>query len=347
MTQANGRVGRAIIGELLSNGRFKQLTAVIRHTSEYVPPSTAVITVDANFSSHESLVAALAGHDAVLSCVPGGATDFESQKLLIDAAIAAGVKLFFASEYSANVMSRQYARLPTQFVGDKPRIRRYLEDKAKEGAIAWTAMNGGPFFDLCRFPFTFVIFWSNGSTFSVAYKMALVLGLHKNETRDCILTTSPGLTAGPAGFDLANRKATIYGTGNNLAYWTPLPVIAKAVHNMLLPATLPNILNRAIFICGVKDVTQNNILAALEAETGSRFEVTQVDVKKIGQEAMEALEKGEWKTATRGLTIAHQFDEEDSVANFWDMVENETVGVTAVTVREAVKATLEKVEKKG
>lgn len=112
-------------------------------------PVTA--TVEANFSSHASLVTALSGQDAVLSCVPGGATDFESQKLLIDAAIAARVKLFFASEYSANVMSSQYARLPIQFVGDKPRIRRYLEDKAKEGAIAWTALNGGPFFDLCEF----------------------------------------------------------------------------------------------------------------------------------------------------------------------------------------------------
>lgn len=144
-------MGRAIIDEILSsNGQHKQLTAVIRHTSTSVPPSSAVAKVHADFSSKASVTAAFAGHDAVLSCVPGGATDFESQKLLIDAAIAAGVKLFFASEYSANVMSEQYARLPVQFVGEKPRIRKYLEDKAKEGAIAWTALNGGPFFDLCK-----------------------------------------------------------------------------------------------------------------------------------------------------------------------------------------------------
>lgn len=152
--------------------------------------------------------------------------------------------------------------------------------------------------------------------------------------------------AGPAGFDIANHKATIYGTGNNLACWTPLPIIAKAVHNMLLPTTLPQILNRAIYICGVKDVTQNNILAALEAETGSKFEVTHVDVKKIRQGATEALEKGDWKAATRGMTFTHQFDEEDSAANFWDMVENETVGVDPITVREAVKEVLEELEKK-
>ncbi|KAI4113075.1 MAG: hypothetical protein LQ338_008237, partial [Usnochroma carphineum] len=109
---------------------------------------------------------------------------------------------------------------------------------------------------------------------------------------------------------------------------------------MLLPTTLPKILNRAVFICGVNDVTQNNILAALEAETGSKFEVTHVDVKSIRQGATEALQKGDWKAATRGLTITSQFDEEDSAANFWDMVDNETVGVAPVTVREAVRTTL-------
>lgn len=152
MVQASGRVGTAIIQQLLlTEDQFKRLTAVTRRSSTFHPPP-GIATVQADFSSHDSLVTALRGHDALLSCVPGGATGFEAQQLLIDAAIAAGVKLFFASEYSANVMSPQYARLPTQFVGEKPRIRRYLEDKAKEGCIAWTALNGGPFFDLCKIP---------------------------------------------------------------------------------------------------------------------------------------------------------------------------------------------------
>lgn len=116
---------------------------------------------------------------------------------------------------------------------------------------------------------------------------------------------------------------------------------------MLLPTTLPKILNRAVFICGVNDVTQNNILAALEAETGSKFEVTHVDVKSIRQGATEALQKGDWKAATRGLTITSQFDEEDSAANFWDMVDNETVGVAPVTVREAVRTTLASLQSNG
>ncbi|KAL8771985.1 MAG: hypothetical protein Q9209_002650 [Squamulea sp. 1 TL-2023] len=294
---SNGRVGSSIVKELLRD-QSKQLTVILRHTSPDSAPSSSIVKVKADFTSIDSLTTALSGQDAVLSCVPGGATDFEFQKILIDAAIRAGVKLFFASEYSANVMSPQYARLPIEFVGDKPRIRQYLEEKAEQGSIAWTALNGGPFFDL----------W---------------------------------LTAGPAGFDIRNRTATIYGTGNNLACWTSLPTVAKAVRNMLLPSKVPKILNRAVFICGVKEVTQNNILAALEDETGSKFEVKHVDVKRIKHEAMEALERKDWKAATRGMTITHQFDEEDSAANFWDMVDNDTVGVNPITVREAVKETIE------
>ncbi|KAL9000749.1 MAG: hypothetical protein Q9188_005624 [Gyalolechia gomerana] len=125
--------------------------------------------------------------------------------------------------------------------------------------------------------------------------MSLSLGSVAQQQASATVLSGPvkrqGLTGGPAGFDIASRKGTIYGSGNNLACWTPLPMIAKAVHNMLLPSTLPQILNRAIYICGVEDVTQNNILAALEAEIGSKFEVTRVDIRKIRQDATQALEK--------------------------------------------------------
>jgi hypothetical protein len=35
-------------------------------------------------------------------------------------------------------------------VGEKLRVREYLEEKAAAGQMAWTALNGGPFFDLCE-----------------------------------------------------------------------------------------------------------------------------------------------------------------------------------------------------
>lgn len=47
-------------------------------------------------------------------------------------------------------MTPQYAVFPPQFVGDKVRIRHYLEAQAVAGKISWTALNGGPFFDMCE-----------------------------------------------------------------------------------------------------------------------------------------------------------------------------------------------------
>lgn len=140
---------------------------------------------------------------------------------------------------------------------------------------------------------------------------------------------------GYAGFDIPNRRAKIYGSGNNLSCWTPLPMIARAVVNMLHNPSA--IMNRGIYISGVTDLTQNAILAALEAETGDKFSIEHVDLKQIKKEALEALERGEYREATRGLTINSNFNEEDSAANFWNKVENDLVGVKPVSVREAVR----------
>jgi hypothetical protein len=60
------------------------------------------------------------------------------------------VKFYFANEFVGDVDRKQYRMLPEAFVGAKVRIRAYLEGLAKEGKIAWTALNGGPFFDMCK-----------------------------------------------------------------------------------------------------------------------------------------------------------------------------------------------------
>lgn len=154
------------------------------------------------------------------------------------------------------------------------------------------------------------------------------------------------LSKGPAGFDIVQRKATIYDTGNNLACWTPLPVVASAVVNMLRSPN-PKIINRGVFICGVKDVTQNAILAALESEIGKgegegegKFTVEHVPLEPIKEAAMKALERGEWRNATRGLALWFNFKQGVSRADFWNKVENELVGVQAVGLDEAVRAVL-------
>lgn len=144
-----------------------------------------------------------------------------------------------------------------------------------------------------------------------------------------------GLGKGVAGFDILAHSAIIYGTGNNLSCWTPLPVVATAAVSMLLNPDL--ILNRGILDSGVHNLTQNSILAALEAETGQNFAIKHVDEKRIKADALEALERKDFRAATRGLTINSNFNEQDSAANFWRLVENELVGIEAVDIREAVR----------
>lgn len=160
------------------------------------------------------------------------------------------------------------------------------------------------------------------------------------------------LSKGPAGFDLVKRKATIYDTGNNLACWTPLPVVASAVVNMLRSfPNNPKILNHAVFICGVKGVSQNAILAALESEIGKKegkkegdnfkfFSVEHVPLEPIKEAAMKALERGEWRDATKGLALWFNFKQGVSRADFWSKVENELVGVQAIELDEAIRAVL-------
>lgn len=79
---------------------------------------------------------------------------------------------------------------------------------------------------------------------------------------------------------------------------------------------LDAILNRPVFISGVRNSTQNNILAALEAEFGMKFEVEHIDVKEFKEKAMKALEEGHSRQAVRGLTMNSQFNEEDGYADF-------------------------------
>lgn len=74
-----------------------------------------------------------------------------AQRALVDAAVDAGVKLFFADEFVADITAPQYVAMPASYVGDKIAVRAYLEERAGRGEIGWVALNGGPFFDMCEF----------------------------------------------------------------------------------------------------------------------------------------------------------------------------------------------------
>ncbi|KAJ4374809.1 hypothetical protein N0V83_001886 [Neocucurbitaria cava] len=295
-----GNVGTAIINELLKDETRFSITAITRATSTYTPPPNSNIThKTADYTSFDSLSQVFAGQDAVINCITGGATHYDPSKLIIDAAIAAGVKFFFANEFVGYLTRHQFKRLPEAFVGAKVRIRGYLEELGAQGKIAWTSLNGGPFFDM----------W---------------------------------LMKGPAGFDIANRQARIYGTGDNPLFWTPLPAIGLAAANMIRDPD--PIRNRPIYIFPFtgRQLTQNILLSTLETVLNTKFNVENVDVKKIHEHAMIALERGEGAKAMKGLTVGNQFYEGDSGNDFSHLVENELVGVKAASVEDAVRDAIQR-----
>ncbi|KAH8719491.1 hypothetical protein GQ44DRAFT_658889 [Phaeosphaeriaceae sp. PMI808] len=293
-----GTVGSAITTELLKDGTRFKIAAVTRQTSKYVaPPNSDIIHTKIDYASFDSLVDVFTGQDAVVNCITGASTQYEPSKFIIDAAIAAGIKLYFANEFVGDVTREQFRRLPEALAGGKFRTREYLDMLGKEGKISWTSLNGGPFFDM----------W---------------------------------IAKGPAGFDLANRRARIYGTGENQLFWTPLPTIALAAANML--RNPQPIINRAIHICPFHDLKQNVILSALEEVLDTRFTVDHIDVQKINKNARIALDRGEGAKAMKGLAVSNQFYEDDSGNNLSQMLDNKIVGIEPISIKDAVKDLVER-----
>lgn len=100
-----------------------------------LPSSTKIEQVD--YDSQPSLQRALQGQDALISTVAMSA--ISNQPLMIDAAIAAGVKLFVPAEYSVN--SRDPLARAQPMMASIVAIQKYLAMKGDQ--IAWFAINCG------------------------------------------------------------------------------------------------------------------------------------------------------------------------------------------------------------
>ncbi|KAH8714705.1 isoflavone reductase [Ilyonectria robusta] len=135
---ASGNVGSSVLPELLKSDLV--LSAVTRETSSAKFPE-GVTHVKSDFSL-SSLTEAFKGQDAVISMLP--ITALGDQAVVIEAAIAAGVKRFIPSEYGSDSTSDAVIAVVPFFEGKK----KYLEYlKSQESSISWTALFTGPFFD--------------------------------------------------------------------------------------------------------------------------------------------------------------------------------------------------------
>ncbi|KAI4953196.1 hypothetical protein J4E86_006737 [Alternaria arbusti] len=299
-----GNVGTAIITELLKDGPRFTITGITRSTSTYKPPPTITHrTVD--YTSFSSLQAAFQNQDAVVNCITGGATHYEPSKLIIDAAVAAGVKLFFADEFVGEITREAFRRLPEAFVGGKCRIREYLEGLGREGKMAWTSLNGGPFFDMY-----------------MPNRHARIYGSGNQPLHWTPLPTM-GLAAG-------NMLRNLDPIRNRPVLLDPITPSSTVTQNTLL-RTLEKALDTTFTVSHV-DVSKihRNALVVLEKW------------KECGEQGEGKAQMGK---AMRGLGVCNQFYEGDDEGHAEDSertVQNELVGVEIMQLEDAVRDALER-----
>lgn len=124
-------------------------------SSSNLPPNTPTLTAD--YASLDSLKAAFAGQDAVVSAV--ATQGVPAQQTAVDAAVAAGVRRFVPSEFGINtrqVRERTIGRI----LAGKIAVVDYLEQLVQEGrsgGLSWTGVSTGLFFDWVSL--SVVLFW--------------------------------------------------------------------------------------------------------------------------------------------------------------------------------------------
>lgn len=143
----SGNIGGPIIDALLHAS--SSVTAITRFASTgQFPASVTVHRLD--LSSKSALVAALQGQDAVVSLLSRYAID--SQPLIIDAAIEAGVSRFLPSDFGIDSRAVGEHRLSYQ-LQRKIKTQNYLSEKASQHAgFSWTALGVGLLFDYVSRP---------------------------------------------------------------------------------------------------------------------------------------------------------------------------------------------------
>ncbi|GFF34227.1 isoflavone reductase [Aspergillus udagawae] len=137
---ASGTLGPYVFQALVNAGFRVSILTRSRKPGAY---ASNINVFEVDFNSVKSLTAALEGVDAVVSTVGGAAVD--NQTVLIDAAIAAGVKRFIPSEYGSVTTNPKLENFP--FYSSMFKIRKYLQEKAAAGELSWTVLACGAFLD--------------------------------------------------------------------------------------------------------------------------------------------------------------------------------------------------------
>jgi nucleoside-diphosphate-sugar epimerase len=137
----SGRLGTFVLDKLLASNKFN--VQVLKRAGSSSTYAAGTKVVEADFADFESLKAAFQGQDAVASII--GDAGVLSQKLMVDAAVASGVKRFLPSNFGSNMTNPNSRMLPVFAL--KVIIEDYLIEKSKTTELTYTFVYVGGFTD--------------------------------------------------------------------------------------------------------------------------------------------------------------------------------------------------------
>ncbi|KAF1808580.1 NAD(P)-binding protein [Eremomyces bilateralis CBS 781.70] len=288
-----GKIGRIILRGLISAPQLS-IIAFKRPGSTSTFPSAPNLKVVETDYTPDALASHLEGQDAVISVI--GGTGLTDQRGIIDAAVTAGVRRFFPSEFSINGQS-EVARQLLPFFAVKQETLDYLVEKEKDG-LCWTSLIIGPLLDWC-------------------------------------------LANGFLGFDLTSNRATIWDDGNTRFSCVNEAALGKAVVASLEhPAETAN---KHVYISSL-NVTQNQILQALEHSTATTWAVKHTTSTEQIDAAREMLAKGDF---AGGFTLvkASCWSNVPGLRQHFEVAEkerlmNDVLGVESESLQETVERVL-------
>ncbi|KAF5008655.1 hypothetical protein FDECE_5067 [Fusarium decemcellulare] len=136
-----GMLGSAVLEELTKAGFTVTLISRKPQSDNNLPAGVSFAHVD--YSSIDSLVGALRGHDAAVATLGPEATP--TQTNIIDACIQAGIKRYIPSDFGSSTTDPNARDFPVY--GPYVRIQDYLKEKARSGTLEYTIFSIGMFME--------------------------------------------------------------------------------------------------------------------------------------------------------------------------------------------------------
>ena len=141
---ATGALGRPVLEALRQSFTVTALTRKSSKSTYQFPSDVRVIPISDDYPTSE-LTAAFSAQDAVVSTIGELATPVQHR--IVDAAVAAGVQRLIPAEFGANTNDPETIPLAPAVWAPKVELMDYIKTKAAEGAITWTGISTGLFFD--------------------------------------------------------------------------------------------------------------------------------------------------------------------------------------------------------